>query len=114
MSIGDIHWVDLPAVGGREQHGRRPAIVVQDEAYGGKLPTVLVVPLTSTKKALRFAGTTLVSATVLSGLRNDSVALAFQCQAIDRKRLRDRLGQVTDEEKEEVLAELFKLFGRAK
>lgn len=44
MSRGDIHWVDLPAANGREQRGRRPAVVLQDDTYGGDLPVVLVVP----------------------------------------------------------------------
>jgi mRNA-degrading endonuclease toxin of MazEF toxin-antitoxin module len=29
MTIGEIHWVELPDAGGREQAGRRPAIVIQ-------------------------------------------------------------------------------------
>ena len=77
MSTGDIHRVDLPGVGGRSQMGRRPAVIIQDDAYGGKLPTILVVPLTSSKGATRFAATTLVVATPDSGLHNDSVALVF-------------------------------------
>jgi mRNA-degrading endonuclease toxin of MazEF toxin-antitoxin module len=62
-------------------------MVIQDEKYAGNLPTVLVVPLTSTRKALRFAGTTLIVATPESGLKNDSVALVFQCLAIDRNQV---------------------------
>jgi len=50
VNNGDIHWVDLPVVGGREQRGRRPAIVIQNEKVGEKLPTVLVVPLTSSQR----------------------------------------------------------------
>jgi len=68
MKIGDIHWVDLPTNGGREQQGRRPAIIVQDENYGGRLPTVFVIPLSSTRNALRFAGTALIAANLTSGL----------------------------------------------
>ncbi len=47
MTVGDIHWVELPSVGGCEQAGRRPAVIVQDDAYGGALPTTIVVPLSS-------------------------------------------------------------------
>ena len=57
MNVGDIHWVEFPQAGGREQQGRRPAIIMQDNVYGGSLPTTLVVPLSSAKRALRFAGT---------------------------------------------------------
>ncbi len=44
MSIGDVHWVELPARGGRAQAGRRPAIIVQGI---NNLPTALIVPLTT-------------------------------------------------------------------
>jgi mRNA interferase MazF len=110
MSVGDIHWVDLPGAGGRSQIGRRPAVVIQDDVYGGKLPTVLVVPLTSSQNAMRFAGTTLVAATSESGLHNDSIALVFQCVTIDRRQVLEQIGR--DDERRNVLAELAKLTGQ--
>ena len=67
MSVGDIHWVELPNVGGREQAGRRPAIILQDDTYAGSLPTAIVVPLSSAMAALRFPGTARVKATLASG-----------------------------------------------
>lgn len=53
MSVGDIHWVELPAANGREQRGCRPAVVLQDDSYGGELPVVLVAPLTTAKATMR-------------------------------------------------------------
>ncbi len=113
MNIGDIHWVDLPSGGGREQAGRRPAIIVQDERYAGDLPTVFVIPLSSTRKALRFPGTALIAATPASGLRNDSVAMVFQFRAIDRKRIGGQLGYIADDERLAVFTELRKLTGQS-
>ena len=113
MSVGDIHWVDLPGTGGRSQMGRRPAIVIQDEIYGRKLPTVLVVPLTSSKRATRFAGTTLVASSRKTGLRTDSVAMVFQCVAIDRRQMTEKTGSVSETELKRVLAELMKLTGQS-
>ena len=78
MSVGDIHWVDLPAADGREQRGRRPAVVVQADDYGGNLPVMLVIPLTTARAAVRFAGTMLIQPTAENGLRQASVALVFQ------------------------------------
>ena len=78
MSVGDIHWVDLPGADGREQRGRRSAIVLQDDSYGSALPVILVVPLTTARGATRFAGTTLIHPTPESGLLQVSVALVFQ------------------------------------
>jgi mRNA interferase MazF len=109
---GDIHWVNLPGVGGREQRGRRPALIIQDEIVGERLPTVLVVPLTSSRRALRFAGTTVISATAESGLRHDSVALVFQCLAIDRTRVEEPMGKASHDDRERVLRELRILTGQ--
>lgn len=111
MNVGDIHWVDLPSVGGREQAGRRPAFVMQDDAYAGSLPTTIVVPLSSAIAALRFPGTSRINATKLSGLRSDSVALVFQIRAIDRLRVAEKAGSATEEEMREIRSELVKLFG---
>src|ERR671929_1402840 len=97
VSVGDIHWVDLPAANGREQRGRRPAVVLQDDDYGGNLPVVLVVPLTTARAAMRFAGTTLIQPTAENGLQQASVALVFQLRAIDRRRIEERIGSMSAE-----------------
>jgi mRNA interferase MazF len=113
VSVGDIHWVDLPAANGREQRGRRPAVVLQDDDYGGNLPVVLVVPLTTARAAMRFAGTTLIRATAENGLRQASVALVFQLRAIDRGRIQERIGAVSAEVLNAMFEELGKLTGRS-
>jgi mRNA-degrading endonuclease toxin of MazEF toxin-antitoxin module len=63
--VGDIHWVQLPAANGREQRGRRPAVILQDDQYAGGLPVVLVIPLTTARAAMRFAGTALIRPTAV-------------------------------------------------
>jgi mRNA interferase MazF len=112
MSVGDIHWVALPAANGREQRGRRPAVILQDEQYASGLPVMLVVSLTTTQAALRFAGTTRIQPTPENGLRQVSVALVFQLRAIDRQRVEERIGSVSREVLNEIFAELDNLTGR--
>ena len=53
MKEGEIYRVEIPVSGGREQAGLRPAIIAQ-AAGAERLPTVLVVPLTSKIKAASF------------------------------------------------------------
>ena len=53
MSVGDICWVDFPLANEREQQGRRPAIVMQDDEYSGRLPTTFVNPLSYGKNRRR-------------------------------------------------------------
>jgi mRNA interferase MazF len=112
MTVGDIHWVQLPAANGHEQQGRRPAAIFQDDGYAGGLPVVLVVPLTTARGAMRFAGTVLIRPTAENGLPQVSVALMFQLRAIDRRRVQERIGSVNEPVLHEMRAELDKLTGR--
>lgn len=113
MSVGDIHWVifQLPTVASNEaadlQWCFNPMI------YGGDRPVVLVVPLTTARAALRFAGTTLIRPTPENGLRQASVALVFQLRAIDRRRIQERIGTVSAEVLNAMFEELGKLMGRS-
>ena len=111
MKTGEIHWGELPDVGGREQSGRRPAIIMQADSYAASLPTTVVIPLSSAMSALRFPGTAQVKATESSGLRTDSIALVFQIRAIDRGRIKDTIGVVSVSELSEIRSELAKLLG---
>jgi mRNA interferase MazF len=77
------------------------------------LPVVLVVPLTTTRAAMRFAGTTLIRPTAENGLQQASVALVFQLRAIDRRRVQERTGRVSPAVLQEMLTELDKLTGQA-
>lgn len=113
MNVGDIHWVEFPPIDGREQQGRRPAIVAQNDNYAGSLPTTLVVPLSTAIRALRFAGTSTIAASAESGLRQDSVALVFQFRAIDRGQVKEKLGTINNDEIEAIFDELPKLTGLA-
>jgi mRNA interferase MazF len=94
VTLGDIHWVDLPDRGGREQRGRRPAVIWQDSTAFPRLPTVLVLPLTSRLDSQRFAATHLVQPTKQNGLSVPSVALVFQIGATDVRRIGARLGRL--------------------
>jgi mRNA interferase MazF len=96
MQFGDVYAVDLPAVGGHEQAGQRPAIVVQSgQPPYSSLATVVVVPFTSQLKAQVFAGTILIEPDRSNGLRVASVALVFQIRVIDQRRIGRKIGELT-------------------
>ncbi len=112
MTVGEVRWVELVSKGGHAQKGRRPAVILQSQKVSTRIPTVLVVPLTSQIDALRFPGTVLVEADGDNGLRRASVALVFQLTAIDQRYLRDRLGKVSQTVVNEIFSALEELTGR--
>jgi mRNA interferase MazF len=95
MDIGDIHTIDIPSTNGHEQAGHRPAIIVQAPQFEKQLPTVLIVPLTSQLAAQAFPGTFLIHPDTDNGLAVSSVALVFQLRAIDKRRLKRKIGRLS-------------------
>lgn len=95
MKRNDLVMVELPPpLGGvgREQSGRRPAVVAQDDTPG--LPTLLVAPLTSQLSALRFPHTLRVEPSPENGLSMPSAVLLFQLQVVDKRRILRVVGEL--------------------
>jgi mRNA interferase MazF len=112
MNVGDVCWVEFPARGGHAQAGRRPAIIAQTDTYAARLPTVLLIPLTSQMDALRFPGTVLVEADSRNGLHRASVALVFQLTAVDRRFATNHIGKIAAATLQQIWAALDELMGR--
>ena len=104
MKYADLFWVNLPAKDGREQRGRRPAIIWQDTDLFPHLPTVVVIPVSSQLDSLRFAPTVLLQPTAENGLSMPSVALVFQMVATDRKRFGTKIGHLDDSDLQSIAA----------
>jgi mRNA interferase MazF len=90
--FGDIYLVEIPAYGGHEQQGLRPAIIVQTAENIDRVPTVLIVPFTAQIKASNFPFTFVIEPDTVNNLTSTSVALVFQLRAIDKKRLKGKIG----------------------
>lgn len=92
MRRGEIWRVRIPFAPGHAQAGDRPALIVQHAALIAALPTVLIVPPTSTPGAARFPGTLAVAPDGQNGLTVPSIALVFQLRALDKRDCVQRLG----------------------
>lgn len=112
MKRGEVWRVRLPFGAGHTQSGERPAVIIQDNAFNVSLPTLLVVPFTSTQAALRFGGTLLVQPDSQNGLTMPSVALVFQTSALDKRSAVQRLGILDATSLDRILDLLDKLTGR--
>jgi mRNA interferase MazF len=94
VKIGEVYLVEIPAIGGHEQAGYRPAIIFQSEQRLEELPTVLIIPVTSKTKAVAFPYTLLIKSDQENNLSSASVALVFQLRAIDKRRLKHKIGSL--------------------
>jgi mRNA interferase MazF len=83
MKRGEIDFVDLDPVKGREQAGRRPVVVVSIEAVNRLPLVVIVVPGTDGINVRRDFPTNVRVPASESGLPTDTVFLCFQVRALD-------------------------------
>ncbi len=102
MKTGDIYTIEMPKSNGHEQAGIRPAIIMQSEELNKKLPTVMIVPLTSQPAANKFPCTFVIKPEPENGLTMASVVLIFQLRAIDKKRLKHKIGSLSKEQLNEM------------
>jgi mRNA interferase MazF len=109
MPRGDIFFVELPPPpggSGHEQTGYRPVIVVSSERTQSDNPMVLAIPLTTNQAAIRFPHAFQIAPSPQNGLSEVSVAMVFQLAAIDKRRLRRRVGSLEQYYMQQVNQEL--------
>ena len=96
---GELYYADLEPVTGSEQGGERPVVILQNNKGNQHSPTVIVAPLTTQKIKPRLPTHVTVSS---SGLRASSLVLLEQIRTIDKQRMRNHIGAVTDAEMKEI------------
>lgn len=98
MTFGDIYLIEIPTSGGHEQQGVRPAIIVQTSESIDRVPTVLIVPFTTQIRAANFPFTFVIEPDSTNNLTSTSVVLVFQLRAIDKKRLKNKIGSLNTDD----------------
>lgn len=97
MRRGDIYYADLGQTYGSEQGGLRPIIIIQNDIGNRFSGTVIIAPITSRIKASLpthvFVNTTKI---------RNSIVLLEQIRTIDKDRLQNYIGHVSDEIMEKV------------
>ena len=92
---GQIYLVDLSNGFGSEQGGVRPVLVVQNNKGNKYSPTVIVSAITSQINKAKLPTHVEISS-VEYGLNRDSVVLLEQIRTLDKKRLKEKIGHMTD------------------
>lgn len=86
---GQIFFVDLHTAEGREQSGRRPVLVVSDDAINALPLVIAVVVGTKADNLKQNYPTNVRMSAAETGLPLDTVFLCFQIRSIDPRRLID-------------------------
>lgn len=98
---GDIFYADLSPVIGSEQGGIRPVIIMQNDIGNRYSPTVIVAAITSQINKAKLPTHVEISSEDY-GLNRDSVVLLEQIRTLDKKRLKEKIGHMSDNDMEKV------------
>ena len=98
---GDLVWLDMNPQAGREQAGRRPAVVISPSSYNGKVGLALFCPVTSRIKGYPFEVVIETDGEIMGAILTDQV------KSLDwRVRKVDFIERLNDQAMAEVLAKL--------
>lgn len=92
MNRGEIYYADLSPVIGSEQGGYRPIVVLQNNKGNKYSTTVIVAPISS-----KITKNTLPTHVIIETdfLEKKSVVLLEQIRTIDKKRIDEKIGELS-------------------
>ncbi|MDE6504320.1 MAG: type II toxin-antitoxin system PemK/MazF family toxin [Clostridia bacterium] len=91
---GELYYADLSPVVGSEQGGIRPVLVVQNDVGNKYSPTVIAAAVTSKINKAKLP--THIELPSSYGLVRDSVILLEQIRTLDKRRLKERIGELNE------------------
>lgn len=100
LKRGEIYYADLSPVVGSEQGGIRPVLIVQNDIGNKYSPTVIVGAITSQLDKAKLP--THIEVGTECGLNKNSVILLEQIRTIDKRRLQEKIGQLSQRKMNEV------------
>lgn len=107
---GDIYYADLTPVVGCEQGGIRPVLIIQNNIGNLYSPTVIAAAITS-RTGKQYLPTHIGLDEPQNGLRQNSLVLLEQVRTIDRSRLREYIGSLTEQQLRQINEALAVSFG---
>ncbi len=105
---GDIYWADLNPVKGHEQAGLRPVLILSHELFNDRSGTVIALALTSQPPR---AGVPLTLPLTSPRLPKDTWVRISQIRTLSTERLGRKLGAVSPEELQQIMAGLTEIIG---
>ena len=102
---GELYYADLSPVVGSEQGGVRPILIVQNNTGNKYSPTIIAAAVTSKINKAKLPTHIELNANEF-GLIKDSVILLEQIRTLDKKRLKERIGELSNNTMKKVNAAL--------
>jgi mRNA interferase MazF len=94
---GELYYADLSPVVGSEQGGIRPVLIVQNDVGNKYSPTIIAAAVTSKINKAKLPTHIELPCHGALGLAKDSVILLEQIRTIDKRRLKERIGELPTE-----------------
>lgn len=102
VAKGDLVWVKLPPPRGSEPAGRRPALVIQSDAFNlSRISTIIIAAITSNLKFESMPGNIRLSKGEF-GIPKPSVINLSQMHSIDRDYITEKIGTLSKEKLSDV------------
>lgn len=92
---GDVYYAELNPTVGSEQKGYRPIVIIQNDIGNEHSPTTIAAIITSRKK--KGLPTHVHIKDIGSGLSEESIVMLEQIRTIDKRRLGELIGHISDE-----------------
>src|SRR5690349_11235739 len=102
---GEVYWINFDPAQGREQRGRRPALVVQNDHGNANAPYTVVVAISTAQPARPYPFIVSLAAGE-GGLPRSGVVNCAQIRTVDLARLEGRIGALSEERMRQVDAAL--------
>lgn len=102
MKRGEIWIVDLDPGYGKEIRKKRPALVITSDSFNKSLHTVVVIPFSSRAPKIISAEMVIVVPSRENGLDKKSVLLPLLLRSVDKSRLINKIGNLSEDKVFEV------------
>jgi len=106
----DIYFCSLDPTQGSEQRGKRPVLVISNDAVNHALPVSTVLPLSSLKPVNKKYPTEVLLPADLTGLPKDSVAMVQQIRTVSHARLTSAAGKLEDSDSRAKILEAIRMY----
>ncbi len=107
MKQKDIYLVNLNPIKGNEQGGTRPVVIISGNTMNDNLGVCIACPISS--KVKEYVSCVRLKKNDINNLDQDSEIITFQPRTISKRRLIKKIGRITEEELQKILAGLMQV-----